>query len=371
MTCLGGELASRWRSNIVESRTVFGCELGMESSSMWIPFGVRSGYTSLSDSVLEPGGAYPADKLQHEGEDEGEFTAARPITHVNHFTLKYDEHHALCTAHIPGSFQRSTYQSPNCSTRQTLYAHSAMGSPTNADRTNQPDGGSTLAVGCTRRPASGRALRRERKGRELGAVLVIEGWCLALRRRAQARDAIDVIHDGDIDARGTGLPRAPHCQHHIYMYSTTCTSGYAITLPGTSRAKPSLSVVSLFLTRRGCFLPALPSCAFLCNCEAPDVVTWSPMCTSIPLLESRASLKLKIDFNLLELVTSDASRRRLAHSFRSCARLRHIQSIVGQAKVYEKKNQSRATMREAYMWPSADIPNFDVRLPITLHSAWV
>lgn len=77
---------------------------------------MRSGYTSLSDSVLEPGGAYPANELQREGEDEGESTAARPITHVNHFTLKYDEHHALCTAHIPGGIQRSTYQSPNCST---------------------------------------------------------------------------------------------------------------------------------------------------------------------------------------------------------------------------------------------------------------
>jgi hypothetical protein len=147
----------------------------------------------------------------------------------------------------PRRFQRSTYQSPNCSTRQTLYAHSAMGSPTNVDRTNQPDGGSALAVGCTRRPASGPALRRERKGRELGAVLVIEGWCLALRRRAQTRDVIDVIH-GDIVARRTGLPRTPHCQHHTY--STTSTSSYAIMLPRTSRVKPSLSVVQ--------YSPALP-----------------------------------------------------------------------------------------------------------------
>jgi len=57
-----------------------------------------------------------------------------------------------------------------------------MGNPTNADRTNQPDGGSALALGCTRRPASGPAVRRvllvrekgARKGSELEPELVIE-----------------------------------------------------------------------------------------------------------------------------------------------------------------------------------------------------
>jgi hypothetical protein len=60
-----------------------------------------------------------------------------------------------------------------------LYAHSAMGSPTNADRTNHPDGGSALALGCNRRPASGLAVRRvllvtAKGGSELEPELVIE-----------------------------------------------------------------------------------------------------------------------------------------------------------------------------------------------------
>lgn len=60
-----------------------------------------------------------------------------------------------------------------------MYAHSAMGSPTNADRTNHPDGGSALALGCTRRPASGPAERRVllvmvKRGSEQEPELVIE-----------------------------------------------------------------------------------------------------------------------------------------------------------------------------------------------------
>jgi hypothetical protein len=146
----------------------------------------------------------------------------------------------------PGRYSEIHISIPELFYKQTLYAHSAMGSPTNADRTNQPDGGSALAVGCTRRPASGPALRRERKGRELGAVLVIEGWCLALRRRAQARDVIDVNIDARTKRR-TGLPRTPHCQHHTY--STTSTSSYAIMVPRTSRVKPSLSDLPNFNVR--------------------------------------------------------------------------------------------------------------------------
>ena len=76
-----------------------------------------------------------------------------------------------------------------------------MGSPTNADRTNQPDGGSALAVGCTRRPVRP-ALCRERKKRELEAVLVIEGAqvrCLALR--SLRRTVTQARVQNDIDAR--------------------------------------------------------------------------------------------------------------------------------------------------------------------------
>ena len=146
----------------------------------------------------------------------------RPITHVNDFALKDDEHHALCTAHIPEGFQRSTDQPPNCSTRRTLYAHSAMGSPTNADKTNQPDGGSALAVGCARKPASGPALRREKKN-ELEAVLVIEEAqirCLALRSLRQAK-ARSVIH-GDIDVRTKRRTQHHHISTIIIIFQISC-----------------------------------------------------------------------------------------------------------------------------------------------------
>jgi hypothetical protein len=78
-----------------------------------------------------------------------------------------------------------------------------MGSPTSVDRTNHPDGGSALALGCTRRPASGPAERRillvmMKGGSELEPVLVIEVGCLTRRRWAEARDTIhssmDVVH---------------------------------------------------------------------------------------------------------------------------------------------------------------------------------
>jgi hypothetical protein len=53
---------------------------------------------------------------------------------------------------------------PHCRTDgRTLFAHNAIGRPTNADRTNQPDGPS--ALGCNRRPAVGCLMRLEERGK--------------------------------------------------------------------------------------------------------------------------------------------------------------------------------------------------------------
>jgi hypothetical protein len=135
----------------------------------------------------------------------------------------------------PGRYSEIHISIPELFYKQTLYAHSAMGSPTNADRTNQPDGGSALAVGCTRRPASGPALRRERKGRELGAVLVVEGWCLALRRRAQARDVIDVNIDARTKRRTT--LSTSHLQYDVHLqlchHGATNLAGQTLTFRPT------------------------------------------------------------------------------------------------------------------------------------------
>jgi hypothetical protein len=57
-----------------------------------------------------------------------------------------------------------------------LYAQSASGRPTTADRTNHPDGSS--ALGCDRRPVVVRRVcvtgREEREGREMEPELVLE-----------------------------------------------------------------------------------------------------------------------------------------------------------------------------------------------------
>jgi hypothetical protein len=163
MTCSGAvaEATSRRWSSKVDSWTVSGRELGMESSSMWMPFGVYLGYTSLSSSVLEPGGAYPATDRTLARTRKAQ-SIQRQITHVDQFALKDDEHQALGTVYI----QRLT--ASKSSVRRTLYAHNAIGRPTNADRTSQPDGASSL--GCSRRPEIRRVLvtaQVKTEGREL------------------------------------------------------------------------------------------------------------------------------------------------------------------------------------------------------------
>jgi hypothetical protein len=62
----------------------------MDSSSIWMPLGVYLGCTSASNSVLEPGGAYPKSKLSLPIS-----MLALLITHVNHFALKDNQHQAL------------------------------------------------------------------------------------------------------------------------------------------------------------------------------------------------------------------------------------------------------------------------------------
>ncbi len=84
-----------------------------------------------------------------------------------------------CVGAHPGGLSAIYMIISDCSTRRTLYAHSATGSPTNADRTNHPDGGSALALGCSRRPVNGLAARRVllvmvKGGSELEIELVIE-----------------------------------------------------------------------------------------------------------------------------------------------------------------------------------------------------
>ena len=153
-----------------------------------MPFGVYLGYTSRSDSVLEPGGAYPTSELSAR-EKNNQSVLRHQFTHVNHFALKYDEHQAL------NPKAQRDLPIPKSSVLQegrTLYAHSAIGRPRNADRTSQPDGAS--ALGCTKAPAARRALvaaRGERNDREREPELAPECaklWpgvqCLALRRRA-------------------------------------------------------------------------------------------------------------------------------------------------------------------------------------------
>ena len=89
MTCRGGVDKSLRRSS-ADRRTVCGRELGMVNSSIWMPLGVYLGCTSASNSVLEPGGAYPASELSLSNA-----MLAWRTTHVNHFALKYDQHQAL------------------------------------------------------------------------------------------------------------------------------------------------------------------------------------------------------------------------------------------------------------------------------------
>jgi hypothetical protein len=45
-----------------------------------------------------------------------------------------------------------------------LYAHNAAGSPTTADRANQPEGAS--ALGCNKKPAVRRVFVRARRGKK-------------------------------------------------------------------------------------------------------------------------------------------------------------------------------------------------------------
>lgn len=63
-----------------------------------MPFGVYLGYTSRSDSILEPGGAYPANDSDLALRKKDEQHARDQFTHVNHLALEYDEHQALQTA---------------------------------------------------------------------------------------------------------------------------------------------------------------------------------------------------------------------------------------------------------------------------------
>jgi hypothetical protein len=131
-----------------------------------MPFGVYLGYMSRSDSILEPGGAYPASDSDSELRRKYEQHARDQFTHINHLALEYDEHQALQTARRLSEIHLDP---PHSGTdRRTLYAHSAIGRPTNADRTNQPDGPS--APGCNRRPAVRRVfdtVRGERDDREM------------------------------------------------------------------------------------------------------------------------------------------------------------------------------------------------------------
>jgi hypothetical protein len=120
-----------------------------------MPLGV---YIVASDSVLEPGGAYPVGELSTL---EAPCLHCQSPTHVYQFSLKYHEHQALLTTH-DAKTQRDIRSM--CSARRTLYAHNANGRPRNAERTNQPDGASELGW---RRPAVRRVFDTASGKREL------------------------------------------------------------------------------------------------------------------------------------------------------------------------------------------------------------